>query len=1747
MSNIVFFDTEITNDGMHLKDIGAISEDGSSIHTPNRNAFVSFVADYDYLCGHNIIAHDLKYVESDLKRNGKQYEFIDTLLLSPLLFPSRPYHHLLKDDKLQTGELNNPVNDSQKAKDLFFDEVTAFKRLDKRMQRIYCSLLHKIPEFSGFFKYLGVSPFYGAELSIKSEFRNLICSNAPLESFINDSPVELAYCLALIRTGDKYTTIAPWVARNYPKVHEIYNSLCNTPCRSDCPYCSAHFGIRQKLKEYFDYDDFRTYNGEPLQRNAVQAAVNGKSVLAVFPTGGGKSLTFQLPALISGETAHGLTVVISPLQSLMKDQVDNLNRKGIAEAATINGSLNPVERKAAIDMVENGIASILYIAPESLRSATIERLLKSRNVVRFVIDEAHCFSAWGQDFRVDYLYIGQFIKKLQEEKGLEKPIPVSCFTATAKQKVISDIREYFRVSCGVELDLFTTSADRTNLKYEVLFRENDEKKYTTLRDLILAKECPTIVYVSRTKKTVELADRLKDDGIPAVPYHGQMDTVIKKANQEEFMSGTVDVVVATTAFGMGIDKEDVGLVVHYNISTSLEDYVQEAGRAGRNPEMEAECFILFNDDDLDKHFQYLNEMKLSLSEIKQIWKAVKYLSGKRNRFTKTPLEIARAAGWEDTSTLVETKVKSSISALEQAGYLVRGKNVPRIYANGLAVHNMQEAADDIRNREHFSEKDKQLAIEIMNFLVSKRSQSRAGTDDDESRIDYIADRLGRPTNEVMYMVIRLREEGILDDSMDMSAHIDQSAKANKAMITLQRVAALENYLLDRLPDSSVTTLKELNTYANEDGVKSPSTKNLKSLILFWIRQKYIKKTVIRDEGPFSIEKKPGFDRVRDDYTHRINISKFIVNYLFRKPAATPTSTEIAFSVLELQQAYNSQLTVFNEYRNTTSMDIVKALIYLNDIEALTFDGGFFVIYNAIQVERIILDNHIQYKKEDYRNLEEYYIQRREMIHIIGKYARLMAKDYEAAMEFVRDYFAMDYMLFIRKYFSDRTEIDRSITPERYNKLFESLSPQQRRIIDDDHSQHIVVAAGPGSGKTKVLVHKLASLLLLEDVKSEQLLMLTFSRSAATEFKQRLIELIGEAAFFVDIRTFHSYCFNLLGQIGSITESEYVVPRATSMIKDGEIDVSKITKTVLVLDEAQDMNRYEFDLVEALMKQNEDMRVIAVGDDDQNIYEFRGSDSKYLKKLIEDYGATQYELLDNYRSDKSIIDFANQFVTDLKNRMKTSPINAVSNDTGYVQITKYASGNLAIPTLDLITQKYRGGTCCVMTATNKEALLMTGILNKNGLKAKLIQSNDGFNLLNLYEIRCFMAMLGDQDDQPIIQQDVWDKAINSFSKRFENSTCLQECLNILNSFDEINKEKYYSDFKEYIQESNLEDFTNETKDTILVSTIHKTKGREFDSVYMMLNNYRLNDDAARRVIYVGITRAQKALYINCNNSVLDRYSAAVSQGILRDNNTYPEPDEALLQLTHKGVNLGYFKYLDKGLVDYQCGQALIEKNGDLYTEPSAGGKCLARLSKSSYETITALCNKGFEIYKAEVRFMVYWKGKTEEEEVLCVLPDIHLRKKGGSRSSRVRRSDSVEVQSSSVQIGSGSIQKDSAKPSDGLSEEELILFRRIKKLRDHIAEELEIDEYRVVTYKTMIDMALRMPTTREEFSKVDGIRTRELKQFGDRFIDEIRKYKKESNKEATYKKHIQSGSQADRSKEKTAFIADHEKLQNQGHI
>lgn len=1619
---IVFLDTEVDATSKKVMDIGAVrttvpvlSVEGLQLHTSSVGELENFLKNAVFICGHNIINFDLLYIFPTIEAAGVR-SVIDTLYFSPLLFPKKPYHKLLKDDKIQSDELNNPLNDSKKVMGLFLDEVSAFSHLEKNMQKIYCTLLEMVPQFRGFFRYVDYHEKADQlPLLIKETFQDKICENVKLEELIQQYPVELSYCLAAISTGDKESVIPYWVQKNYPKVSDVYHRLRGIPCVQDCPYCKRLFNIHAQLKNKFGYVTFRKYDGEPLQEKAVDAAVHGKSLLAIFPTGGGKSITFQLPALIAGESNQGLTVVISPLQSLMKDQVDNLNKAGITDAVTINGLLNTIERAEAIERVDNGIASLLYISPESLRSKTIERLLLGRNVVRFVIDEAHCFSSWGQDFRVDYLYIGDFIAKIQTKKNTF--IPVSCFTATAKQKVISDIMEYFKQKLHIDLELYTTQAARENLHYAVLYRENDMEKYGTLRNLIEQKNCPTIVYVSRTKKAEEISEKLYKDGFEAKAFHGKMERDEKIANQEAFIRGEVQIIVATSAFGMGVDKKDVKLVIHYDISDSLENYVQEAGRAGRDENIQADCYVLFNENDLDKHFLLLNQTKLSISEIQQTWRGVKNLTKNRNRVCCSALEIARQAGWDESITDVETKVRTAISALEIAGYLKRGQNCPRIFADSIQVRNAQEAIVRIQHSDKFDEKRKEYAVRIIKKLISSRSRTGVDAKEAECRVDYIADYLGIAKKEVITVINIMREEGILANDKEMSVYVEAGHLGNRNKNTVRnKYAALEAFLINKMgEDGGRINYKVTNEEALNEGVKSSSVSRIKTLLYFWIIKGYIKKP--DGEVREAIRLIPGMDLelLKKRYEKRMVLSQFIEEFFLEKARIEKESTGeedrkkehflIPFSIQEIQRACDRQNLFADE--KVSLYEVEEALLYLSKIDAFRLEGGFLVLYNAMEITRLEMDNKKRYKVEDYKNLKEFYNSKTQQIHIVGEYANMMVRDYEAALTFVNDYFQMEYKLFLTKYFKGKrlNEISRNITPMKYQMLFENLSPMQSEIIADDVSKSIVVAAGPGSGKTKILVHKLASLMLLEDIKHEQLLMLTFSRAAAMEFKMRLVNLIGNAAYFIEMKTFHSYCFDLLGKVGNVENSQNVVRDAMKMIRDGEVELDRITKTVLVLDEAQDIDEDEYSLVKALMERNEDMRIIAVGDDDQNIYEFRGSDAKYMAMFLQIENSKKYELVYNFRSSRKIIALSNAFVKEIPNRMKEQEICPVRNEEGEVMITRVESSleMAVVGQIEKTWQKGSGKTVAVLTDTNEQAYLVADLLGKRGYRARLLQSNEGFSLYDLAEMRYFLKQLQD-DGAPVISTQVWEKAKENFQKEYIHSDNLEACMQLLEQFENVNPKKYYSDMERFLREVHFEDFYSSTKEEICVSTIHKAKGREFDWVYMIFGGLRQWNDERIRGIYVGMTRAKERLYICHNSNDFDKIRNKQNiEGVLwqTDTTIYPKPEEIVLPLTHQDVWLGYFMEESRQEVieNVKSGDTLYLKEenysgrGKLFFAINNKGKMqkVACSSKRFYEKVRCQKEKSYALYQAKVLFVVKWKDKETQKEYTILLPVIKMKK------------------------------------------------------------------------------------------------------------------------------------------------------------
>ena len=362
--------------------------------------------------------------------------------------------------------------------------------------------------------------------------------------------------------------------------------------------------LQNILKTYFGYDEFR--NG---QDKLIESIIKGRDALGIMPTGGGKSICYQLPAI----ALDGITIVISPLISLMKDQVDSLNELGI-NAAFMNSTLDNGEFLQILEGIRGNSYKIVYVAPERLNTDSFINLVKDIRISLVAVDEAHCISQWGHDFRPSYLEIPRFINSLKQKPA------VAAFTATATKEIIKEIKRLIGLRNPIEV---TTGFDRPNLYYQVLKVSNKSKFLIEYLNENFKTESG-IVYCATRKSVESLVKILNDKGFSAVGYHGGMNSEERQNNQDEFILGNKRLIVATNAFGMGIDKPDVRFVIHYNMPKNMEAYYQEAGRAGRDGE-KSDCILLYSASDIVKQKLMIQNDDIDPKRQEMLYKNLQYL------------------------------------------------------------------------------------------------------------------------------------------------------------------------------------------------------------------------------------------------------------------------------------------------------------------------------------------------------------------------------------------------------------------------------------------------------------------------------------------------------------------------------------------------------------------------------------------------------------------------------------------------------------------------------------------------------------------------------------------------------------------------------------------------------------------------------------------------------------------------------------------------------------------------------------------------------------------------------------------------------------------------------------------------------------------------------------------------------------------------------------------------------------------
>ena len=720
LQQCLLFDIEV-NENNVIYSIGAAFQGkcfqlkpGKKISPQQLQEFDEFSRSASFILGHNILHHDiprLRQLAPFLQLLKKPA--IDTLYLSPLAFPENPYHRLVKNYRIVRDSVNDPVQDALLAGKVFAEQWDAFAgQLDAGSDApiLYRSFLHHGKKFAGTARALeamGVPLLEGDDLyesfswlAQKHGCRNII--EKIVEQLIDGtlSHPPLAYVTAWLTVSGGSSVLPPWVRHHFSEVPVLLHQLRENSCGSgNCSYCKQHHNPHYYLKNYYGFEDFRsepaTEHGKSLQAEIVAAAAKNLSLFATLPTGGGKSLCYLLPALMRYQRRNMLTIVISPLQALMKDQVDNfLKQTGTKLAAALYGMLTMPERGEIIEAVRLGDVGILFVSPEQLRNQSFIKTISQREIGAWVFDEAHCLSKWGHDFRPDYLYSIRFIREFAQKEKTGIP-PVECFTATAKKDVKTEIIDIIQSELGLRVHQFAGGHQRTNLRYEVWPVEKHEKNQTIL-ELLRARYHGTgsvVIYCATRKNTENIAEFLQLAGYTAEAFHAGLDPSLKKRIQENFIEGTTPVICATNAFGMGIDKDDVRLVIHADIPGSLENYLQEAGRAGRDRSA-AECILIFSEQDIEGQFRLNSRSRLTQREIAQFLRGLRYAAKGEDSVVLTAGELLRLdvvdIDPEEHPDAV-TQVNTAVSWLERSGFLERNENHTRVFQGKPLVRSLEEA------------------------------------------------------------------------------------------------------------------------------------------------------------------------------------------------------------------------------------------------------------------------------------------------------------------------------------------------------------------------------------------------------------------------------------------------------------------------------------------------------------------------------------------------------------------------------------------------------------------------------------------------------------------------------------------------------------------------------------------------------------------------------------------------------------------------------------------------------------------------------------------------------------------------------------------------------------------------------------------------------------------------------------------------------------------------------------------------
>ena len=1502
----------------------------------------------DFVVGHNILRFDLPHLHAAAPGLGVLgMPVVDTLWLNPLAFPANPYHHLVKhykDAPLKRSQRNDPYLDARLALRVFKDQQHRLAEASRELVTAW-HWLSTSPAEAGFDLFF--TALRGSQRPEVAEAREAIrvgmegrSCRSEMSRAVADAAEHgwaLAYALAWLSVSGANSVMPPWVRHQFPAAGRLVRRLRDEACSDQrCGWCRSYHNPVSELKRLFGFDAFRPEpkdpdTGKPMQQAIVEAAMKSQDVLAILPTGTGKSLCYQIPALSRYYKTGALTVVLSPLVALMADQAAGLRSHGITSCVTVNGLLSMPERAEALEQVRLGDAAILLISPEQLRSVSVRSALQQREIGAWVLDEAHCLSKWGHDFRPDYRYVGRFIK---ERAGSERTPPVLCLTATAKPEVKTEVCDYFKRHLGIDVKVFDGGSRRTNLDFVVIPTSEPAKLQhihsTLTHHLPPDKPGGAIIYCATRRRTEQVAEFLQAQGIEADRFHAGLAPEEKKTIQQRFIAGELRAIAATNAFGMGIDKPDVRLVIHADIPSSLENYLQEAGRAGRD-QQQAHCVLLYTNDDVERQFGMSARSRLTRREIHGVLRALRALdrrSGRRGEVVASPGEILtedEADDFRRDSTTDDTRVRTAVAWLEEAKLLTREENRVKIFPSALRVASIQDAKDRLAGHK-LEARYRDALVAVVETLINADPDEGIST-------DMLMEVSGLPPEGVTAALNDLEKLGLASNDTVMTAFVHVGVR-RPSRSRLTEAAEMEKRLIEMMrelaPDMNEGEQAPLNLRIAAQGLKDSGFPDA--------RPEHVTRTlegIARDGrgtggagGSVAVRKhaaetvmvtlKRSWGSLAGMAQRRRAAAAALLDHLLGELAVGSRGNDLLVTTTlgKLQQCINDTLDADPQLQSDTKDArklMERALLWMHEQEAIRLNRGLTVFRPAMTIS---LEAETRgFRQSDFEELQHHYDRSVQQIHVMAEYADLGRDRLADALRLALEYFELGDEEFVRRWLGHRrSEMSRETTAESWHAIVESLNnPRQRALVADDReATNVLVLAGPGSGKTRVLVHRIAYLVRCRRQDPRGILALAYNRHAAAEIRRRLRELIGDDARGVMVLTCHALAMRLVGASFSAAVNQPrnedieavlkdTMRRATALLKGEEAegeeadpDAAEDTRTRLLagfrwilVDEYQDIGPEAYELIAALTGRtvsDADTRltIFAVGDDDQNIYAFNGASPEFIRRFEQDYNARTSPLVENYRSSGHIIDAANAVIAPAHPRMKTGHAirrnDQRSNDPpggDWQSLDPVSEGRAQIlaPATDPITQAQAAmaeltrlsslaadwdwARCAVIAREWSYLEPVRSICEQQDIPAQLANEGD-LSVWHLRETQALRheaqrhgtALIGNGELKAWIDRQPPGPWVDLLGQALEE-----------HELETGGAQVPAASFIEWLAEWCRD--TRRRQRGLLLLTAHRAKGLEFDHVAVLDGGWdrrsrREDADAPRRLYYVAMTRAKQTL-------------------------------------------------------------------------------------------------------------------------------------------------------------------------------------------------------------------------------------------------------------------------------------------------